>query len=130
MAFIDHGEQPWEVWRPGVSTRMRVSALTGAEALTVFEQWCEPAHGAPTHWHAVEEVLTVLSGTAEIYLEGERRLATAGQSALIPAGSRHGFRNAGEGGLHMLAMLAAPVFEAHFEDQGGVTRRWMPEEER
>ena len=126
MTLIDHASQAREDWRPGVSTRMRVSALTGASALSIFEQWCEPGLGAPTHWHAVEEVLTVLSGEAEIWMDGERVLARAGQSALIPAGSRHGFRNAGNGELHILAVLASPIFEAQYDDGSEVTRRWMP----
>ena len=84
MDLIDHNIQARLEWRPGVSTRMRISALTGASALSIFEQWCEPGLGAPTHWHPVEEVLTVLSGEAEIWIEGERFQASAGHSALVP----------------------------------------------
>jgi mannose-6-phosphate isomerase-like protein (cupin superfamily) len=127
MNFINHDNQAREDWRLGVSTRMRISALTGATALTIFEQWCEPGLGAPTHWHPVEEVLTVLSGDAEIWIDGEQFPATAGHSALIPAKGRHGFRNTGDGELHMLAILAAPVFEAHYDDRSEVSRRWWPD---
>lgn len=126
MNFINHDSQAREDWRPGVSTRMRISALTGATALTIFEQWCQRGLGAPTHWHPVEEVLTVLSGEAEIWIGGERFQATAGQSALIQPKSRHGFRNIGDGELHMLAILAAPVFEAHYDDRSEISRRWWP----
>lgn len=126
MDLIDHSAQTREDWRPGVSTRMRVSALTGASALSIFEQWCAPGLGAPTHWHPVEEVLTVLAGEAEIWIEGERVAARAGHSALIPANRRHGFRNTGDGDLHMLAILASPIFEAHFDDASEVVRRWVP----
>jgi mannose-6-phosphate isomerase-like protein (cupin superfamily) len=52
---------------------MRASALTGSVQLCVFEQWCEPDCGAPTHLHAVEEVLTVLAGQAEVWVGEERR---------------------------------------------------------
>ena len=126
MSLIDHNNQTRRDWRPGVSTRMRVSALTGATELSIFEQWCEPGLGAPTHWHPVEEVLTVMSGEAEIWIDGETVRAGAGQSALIPARRRHGFRNCGKGVLHMLAVLASPVFEAQFDGNPDVTRRWMP----
>jgi len=126
VTLIDHASQTRQDWRPGVSTRMRISALTGATALSIFEQWCEPGLGAPTHWHPVEEVLTVLSGEAEIWIDGERVRAKAGQSALIPARLRHGFRNAGDGELHMLAVLASPVFEAQFDGSPEVIRRWLP----
>ncbi|MDW4551759.1 cupin domain-containing protein [Defluviimonas sp. D31] len=127
MDLIDHNNQAQIDWRPGVSTRMRISALTGASALSIFEQWCVPGLGAPTHWHPVEEVLTVLSGQAEIWIEGEQVKASAGHSAVIPARRRHGFRNIGDGELHMFAVLASPVFEAHFDDNEGAIRRWIPD---
>lgn len=87
MNLIKHDQQAREDWRPGVSTRMRVSAMNGATALTIFEQWCEPGLGAPLHWHPVEEVLSVLSGNVEIVIDGEMFRATAGYSALIPVAS-------------------------------------------
>ena len=62
MDVIDHERQPFEEWRAGVMTRMRVSSITGARQLCLFDQFCEPGKGAPTHRHTVEEVLTVLDG--------------------------------------------------------------------
>jgi len=127
MSIIDPESQPLEEWRAGVTTRMRVSALTGAAQLCIFEQWCAPGQGAPTHWHPVEEVLSVLGGEAEVWMDDARARLTAGQSALVPAGRRHGFRNTGAGDLHMLAIMAAPVFEARYDDRAEVLRRWAPE---
>ena len=95
MRIIDHERQASEEWRPGVLTRMQVSAVTGSVQLCVFQQWCTPGKGAPTHLHAVEEILTVLDGQAEFWLEDERANLTAGQSILVPAGRKHGFRNTG-----------------------------------
>jgi mannose-6-phosphate isomerase-like protein (cupin superfamily) len=126
MQIIDHGQQVSEEWRAGVRTRMRVSAVTGAAQLCLFEQWCEPETGAPTHQHAVEEVLTILAGEAEIWVGEDRAALSAGQSVIVPAGRRHGFRNTGEQVLHVLATLAAPIFEASFDDRQEITRRWMP----
>jgi mannose-6-phosphate isomerase-like protein (cupin superfamily) len=124
--LIDHGRQPSEEWRAGVMTRMRISALAGSAQLCVFEQWCLPDKGAPTHLHAVEEVLTVLAGRAEVWLGEEKAMLTAGQSMLVPAGRKHGFRNVGDTTLHVQATLAAPIFEAAFDDQTEVSRRWVP----
>lgn len=127
MQVLDHNTQAQEDWRPGVTTRMRVSALTGAAQLCIFDQFCTPGLGAPTHLHAVEEVLTVVSGTAEIWLGDERSIVTAGQSVLIPAGRKHGFRNAAsEGILHVQATLAACIFEASYEDRAELSRRYVP----
>jgi quercetin dioxygenase-like cupin family protein len=126
MRIIDHGEHEREPWRPGVLTRMRVSARTGAAQLCIFEQWCDPGSGAPTHLHAVEEVLTVLAGQAEVWVSDERAILSAGQSVVVPAGYRHGFRNAGETMLHVEAALAAPIFEAAYDDLRETGRRWLP----
>jgi mannose-6-phosphate isomerase-like protein (cupin superfamily) len=126
MRIIDHERQPTEEWRAGVLTRMRVSALTDATQLCIFEQWCEPGRGAPMHLHAVEEVLTVLQGEAEIWVGDERAALSAGQSVIVPAGRRHGFRNTATTTLHVQATLAAPIFEASFDDHQEVTRRWVP----
>jgi quercetin dioxygenase-like cupin family protein len=127
MDIIDHASQPLDEWRPGVMTRMLVSALTGAEHLCVFEQFCDPGKGAPTHLHTVEEILTVLDGTAELWLDGERSTLTAGQSVVVPAGRKHGFQNIGSANLHVRATLAAPIFEAWFEGDAEVRRRWLPQ---
>ena len=38
MKAITHQDHPPEVWRPGVETRMLVSAMNGAAQLCIFEQ--------------------------------------------------------------------------------------------
>ncbi|MGI9409525.1 MAG: cupin domain-containing protein [Hyphomicrobiaceae bacterium] len=127
MQIIEHDGQEKEEWRPGVTTRMRVSTRTGANQLCIFEQWCDPGLGAPTHLHAVEEILTVMSGEADVWLDDQRHNMTAGQSLVIPAGHKHGFTNTGASQLHVQAILASPVFEAAYEDQRETPRRWLPQ---
>ena len=126
MRVIDHETTAKEEWRAGVMTRMRVSAINGGSQLCIFEQWCTTDRGAPTHVHAVEEVLSVLEGQAEIWIEEDRKPVSAGQSVVIPAGRRHGFKNIGTSILHVQATLAAPIFEATFEDGDATRRRWVP----
>ena len=116
---------PPEHWRPGVKTRMVVSARNGASHLCIFEQWVAIGTGAPTHSHPVEEVLTVRDGEAEMWIEEERAILTSGQSLIVPAGRLHGFRNSGTSVLHIHAVLASPVFEATTEGATEVTRRWF-----
>ena len=113
-----------EAWRPGVETRMLVSARTGATQLCIFEQWVAPGTGAPTHSHPVEEVLTVREGEAEMWMDEQRVTVSAGQSLTVPAGRKHGFRNSGSGTLHLHAVLASPIFEATPEGAAEPVRRW------
>jgi quercetin dioxygenase-like cupin family protein len=104
---------------------MRVSAVTGAVALCIFEQWCAPGTGEPTHTHPVEEVLTILDGQAEIWLGDDQVFASVGQSVIVPAGIRHGFRNAAAATLHIQGTLASSTFEAFVDGQEEPTRQWL-----
>ena len=124
MKVNDPRDTPPENWRPGVETRMLVSARTGAAQLCIFEQWIAPGNGAPTHSHPVEEVLTVREGEAEMWMEDQRVIVSAGQSLMVPAGRMHGFRNSGATTLHIHAVLASPIFEATPEGTAEVVRRW------
>ena len=126
MRIVDHATQPSEEWRPGVRTRMHVSALTGSVQLCVFQQWCDPGKGAPTHLHAVEEVLHVLDGQADVWIDDQHATLTSGQLTIVPAGRKHGFSNTGSGTLHITSTLAAPVFEAAYDDKRETPRRWLP----
>jgi quercetin dioxygenase-like cupin family protein len=125
MIVSDIREQPPEQWRPGVETRMLVSASNGATQLCIFEQWIAPGTGAPTHSHPVEEILTVREGEAEMWLDQERIIVSVGQSLIVPAGRMHGFRNSGTATLHLHAVLASPVFEATMEGATEMVRRWQ-----
>jgi len=123
MKAITHRDDAWEAWRPGVESRMLVSARNGAVQLCIFEQWVAPGVGAPTHRHPVEEVLTVREGEAEMWIDGEHMTLSAGQSLIVPAGRLHGFRNSGTSKLHIHAVLASPIFEA-LPQASEPVRRW------
>jgi quercetin dioxygenase-like cupin family protein len=124
MMVVDVRDMPPEQWRLGVETRMLVSAGNGAAQLCIFEQWIAPGAGAPTHTHPVEEVLTVREGEAEMWMDEQRLIVSSGQSLIVPAGRKHGFRNSGATTLHIHAVLASPIFEAMLEGETKMTRRW------
>ena len=126
MKAVTHQSDAWEAWRPGVETRMLVSAVNGSAQLCLFEQRVMPGVGAPTHRHPVEEVLTVREGEAEMWIEHQRVTVKSGQSLIVPAGRMHGFRNSGEGILHIHAVLASPIFESLPEGASQPVRRWEP----
>ncbi|UDL96219.1 cupin domain-containing protein [Lichenihabitans sp. PAMC28606] len=126
MDIIDHANTPLEQWREGVMTQMRMSFMLGGRQLCIFDQFCDPGLGAPTHIHAVEEVLEVISGSADIWVDGTTAAVRPDQSVLIPAGASHGFRNTGTDTLHVRATLAASIFEAQYESTKETSRRWSP----
>jgi mannose-6-phosphate isomerase-like protein (cupin superfamily) len=124
MKAIEPKDMPPELWRPGVETRMLVSAVNGSAQLCIFEQWIAPGNGAPTHSHPVEEVLTVREGEAEMWMDDARVTITAGQSLIVPAGRNHGFRNSGTVTLRIHAVLASAIFESRPEGATETVRRW------
>src|SRR5258708_26408059 len=124
MKLSDVRDMPPEHWRPGVETRMLVSASNGAAQLCIFEQWIAPGTGAPAHFHPVEEVLTVREGEAEMWLDEARVIVYAGQSLIVPARRMHSFPNSGTTTPHIPAVLASPIFEATMEGATEVVRRW------
>jgi mannose-6-phosphate isomerase-like protein (cupin superfamily) len=124
MKVVDVRDMTPEQWRLGVETRMLVSARNGAAQLCIFEQWIAPGAGAPTHTHPVEEVLTVREGEAEMWMDEQRMIVYSGQSLIVPANRKHGFRNSGTVTLHIHAALASPIFEATVEGETTMTRRW------
>jgi mannose-6-phosphate isomerase-like protein (cupin superfamily) len=126
MRKVDLEQQPLEEWRGGVITRMLVSAANAAAQLCVFEQWCEPGCGAPNHLHAVEEVLHVLDGEADVWIGETHVVLRNGQLIIVPAGHKHGFVNSGKAALHIRSTLASPVFEAAYDDKRETSRRWLP----
>jgi mannose-6-phosphate isomerase-like protein (cupin superfamily) len=126
MNVLDHNAEADEKWRDGVMTQMRMSIMLGGHQLCIFEQFCDEGLGAPIHIHSVEEVLEVIDGRAEIFLGSESAIVTRNQSVLIPAGVKHGFRNLEKTVLHVRATLAAPIFEASYENRNEISRRWSP----
>jgi mannose-6-phosphate isomerase-like protein (cupin superfamily) len=128
MKAVTHESEAWEVWRPGVESRMLISARNGARELCIFEQLVAPGAGAPTHTHSVEEVLSVREGEADMWIEGAHVTVSAGTSLIVPAGQSHGFRNSGSVTLHVHVVLASAIFEALPEGATELVRRWTKPE--
>ena len=120
--LIRSADAPLVAWRAGVQTRLHRTSSVSPTGLCVVEQWSGPGAGAPTHRHAnAEELIVVIEGRAEFWVEDDRIEASAGDSILLSARSRHGFRNSGEGLLHTVAVLdtAHPLVE-YDEEPGSV----------
>lgn len=58
------------------------------------------------HHPEMEEILYILSGTAEQWIEKEKRTMRAGDSLYIPVGMIHGTYNVGSKPLDFLAILS------------------------
>ena len=88
------------------------TGLTEAEHLMLVRVTMPPGKGHAFHRHpAMEEIIYVISGKAEQWVDREKRILGAGESAHIPMDMVHGTYNAGEEPLVFLAILSPAVFE-------------------
>ena len=74
-------------------------------------------------------VAAVNASDVIVYIQRVNQLAPtiAGQLVIVPAGRKHGFSNTGTTVLHIESTLAAPVFEAAYDDKRETPRRWLPD---
>ena len=121
MPIVEHEQQPWSQTRPGVQWRFIAGRASTDPAepigpgLTMFYQTFQPGYGVPRHLHtAGDEILTILSGDADVLLDGDVRQAKAGASIVVPSGTVHSFRNTGPGPLEVQCVLNVDAMRAEF----------------
>jgi len=103
---LEWGEQGW-FSRPDV---------TGAEMLVVVELELFPGFGHNFHKHpSQEEVIFVLSGEVEQWLETEKRTLKAGDSVYIPTDVVHATFNMSDQPVKALAIIGPSIGEEGYE---------------
>ena len=60
----------------------------------------------------IDQLLVFVEGEAEAILAGESSPVRAGQAVLVPGGTRHNFRNAGDAPLRLCTVYAPPEHPA------------------
>jgi quercetin dioxygenase-like cupin family protein len=88
------------------------AGLTAAERLMLVRVTMPPGKGHAFHRHpAMEEIIYVVSGRAEQWVDQAARLLEPGEVAHIPADVVHGTYNASDTDLVILAILSPAIFE-------------------
>jgi quercetin dioxygenase-like cupin family protein len=81
--------------------------LVGAKDLLMVRATIEAGRSHPFHRHPTrEEIIYVLSGQAEQWVEDEYRILKAGEMALIPQNAVHGTYNPFDEDVTFLAILS------------------------
>lgn len=89
---------------------------TGAKDLTVIEVNITPGQGHNFHKHPdQEEVIYVISGSVEQWLDQEKRILGPGDSVFIGADVVHASFNVGETDAKLLAILGPCVGDQGYE---------------
>ncbi|WP_046867591.1 cupin domain-containing protein [Microvirga massiliensis] len=91
-------------------------AATGAKHLTVIEGTFLPGKGHSFHYHAdQEELIYVVSGTVEHWIEQEKRTLSPGDSVFMPAGVVHATFNTSAEDAKVIAILGPSAGEMGVE---------------
>jgi quercetin dioxygenase-like cupin family protein len=83
--------------------------LQGGVGLSMFFVDAPPGRGPGLHKHAYDELFIVQEGSGRFRLGDDEREVGAGEIAIAPAGTPHGFKS-GDDGLRMIAVSNAERF--------------------
>ena len=104
--ILDWGQLKWLSHPPS----------TGARQLTVIDVTLAPGKGHDFHKHPdQEEVLYVVAGKVEQWVDREKRMLGAGDSAFVPKDMVHASFNAGESDAKIVAILGPCVGGGGYE---------------
>jgi quercetin dioxygenase-like cupin family protein len=96
----------WWLSRPG---------LTDTKQLTLVRVTMRPGTGHQFHYHpAREEIIYVVEGVAEQWVDREKRTLKAGECAFIPAKVVHAIHNVSKAPMTFLAILSPAVAKGPF----------------
>jgi quercetin dioxygenase-like cupin family protein len=97
----------------GISVKMLVDPVFGAELLTMFTVDYEPGGAAQVHDHPFEETYFFLDGEIEAELDGRTQIVRAGDVVFSGVGATHGFFNSGDGRVRWIETQAPQPPERH-----------------
>lgn len=112
LRFVAKGDVQVEELPWGPHEWISRQGLTQAEGLMLVRVSMPPGQGHAFHRHpALEEIIYVISGRAEQWVDREMRMLGPGDAAHIPADVVHGTYNTGDGDLVFLAVLSPAIFD-------------------
>jgi quercetin dioxygenase-like cupin family protein len=89
----------------GVKIRWLLADRDGAPHFAMREFELAPGGHTPYHAHEWEHEIFVLEGEGAVAGEDGEITLTAGAFALVPAGEKHNFKNAGAGPFRFLCLV-------------------------
>jgi quercetin dioxygenase-like cupin family protein len=97
----------------GISVKMLVDRVFGAELLTMFTVDYEPGGSAQVHDHPFEETYFFVDGEIEAELDGRTHTIRGGDVVFSSVGATHGFFNTGTGRVRWIETQAPQPPERH-----------------
>jgi quercetin dioxygenase-like cupin family protein len=110
-----------EAWSENDATRRTrvnfpISNVSGALASSVVYFEVDPGKHLGTHTDSAEEILYIVSGTAEAIVGDERGEVGPGSLALVPAMVPHDIVNSGDETVRVVGFFASATVVSVFDD--------------
>src|SRR5262245_7107586 len=110
MPVVHHTNVPREAFRTGMTYQMLVGDERGSTPVRVGIQTSAPGYKTLLHSDAYLEIVTVLEGQGEAWIEGSDDLIpiAPGTTLVLPANQKHWFRATGDKPLITYGVHASP----------------------
>ncbi|MEO8658273.1 MAG: cupin domain-containing protein [Bryobacteraceae bacterium] len=109
---------------PGVGLRALVSGSIGSTAISTGTATFQPSGALAAHFHTFSEVITIISGSVDVNVEGREYTLTQFDAIHLPAGTVHAVRNRHETDTAVaLWSFASPEPTRTFASESPVTER-------
>lgn len=101
----------------GVLYKTLLSPDETGGAMSIVDSLSPVGSGPPRHIHHNEdESFVILTGQCKFWLEGDERIASAGESVFVPRGASHTFKVIGDTPCRHLVILTPGGFEGFFAE--------------
>ena len=125
MPVIRHDQVAPEPFRGGATYQTLVGAEDGSTPVRVGIQTSPPGYRTPLHSHPYMEIITVLEGRGEAWIEGSEAIVALqpGVTLVLPANVRHWFGATGDTALETYGVHASPtrIVDVHGDVKSGVS---------
>ena len=106
-------------WFEGMLVNVRLSWNAGEDRVSVVEQFMRYGESPPLHIHRNEDqVFHILEGEMLIHIDGDERIARAGETVLAPKGKPHSFRVESREGARCLTITSGGDLENMIREMG------------
>jgi len=130
MATVVAAEERVRFGPGGGVYRIVTTAKDSLGRIFAFEATEPPGGGPPLHTHANEdEYFLVIDGEITFYIDGQVTVARAGESAFVPRGTAHCFKNRSSRVARVMVLFTPGNIEGFF-DFGLPVDGWVPTEEQ
>lgn len=119
MPIVYHKDVSLEPFPGGATYQTLVGDAHSSTPVRIGIQVSPPGYATPTHSHPYMEILTILDGTGEAWMEGQEGVVplAPGMTLTLPAHLRHGFRVTGNQPLKTYGVHASSERIVHIHEE-------------